>query len=319
MTIRRGNDEAVSHRAYRDAVDWWRIRSLLVEARPRSPHGSIWDIRRWDGWRFHRAELADDARLADLIGLWETEDGRPVGAVHPDGHGDSYLEVDPDFRHLEPEMIEWAEGQLAAETLDGRTIEFWVSDDDESRRDALEDRGYRPTDQGRWMRCLRFDRLSETEPAAPTEPYRFRSTDSTPVDCARMAALLNAGFGRAVHSASEIRNFVDLSPSFEHALNLVAVAPDGAFAATVGVTYDAANRHGLIEPVCTDPDHRRHGLARGLLLEGLGRLRARGALTASLDTGEGEAANALYVGCGFTEGHHFRVWRKRSQTARAGG
>jgi ribosomal protein S18 acetylase RimI-like enzyme len=310
MTAQPGSEQAVSHRPYRDAADWWRIRSLLIEAWPRNPHGSVWDIRRWDGWRFHRAELADADRLAGLIGLWETEAGRTVGAVHPEGNGDAYLEVDPDFRHLEPEMIHWAEAHLARETADGRTIEFWASDEDQGRREVLAAAGYRPADQAGWMRCLRFDRLPETEAPGPAEGYRFRSTESSDADCARMAGLLNAGFGRTVHSPAEIRNFVDFSPSFEHELNLVAVAPDGAFAATVGITYDAANRHGLIEPVCTDPDHRRLGLARGLLLEGLARLRARGALSASLDTGEGEAANALYVGCGFTEGHHFRTWRR---------
>jgi mycothiol synthase len=306
-----GDGRTVSHRPYRDAADWWRVRSLLVQAWPRSRHGTVWDIRHWDGERYHRAELADDARRAGLIGLWEADDGRLVGAVHPEGGGASFLEVDPDFRHLEPEMIRWAEGRFARNSASGRTIEFWVGDKDAVRRDILAHLGYRPDEQGGWMRCLRFDSLPEADPPAPAEPYRFRATEPSEADCTRMAALLNAGFGRTVHSAPEIRNFVDLSPSFEHDLNLVAVAPDGAFAATAGITYDAANRHGVIEPVCTHPDHRRHGLARGLLLEGLARLRARGALTASLDTGEGEAANALYAGCGFVEGHHFRAWRRR--------
>ena len=40
------------------------------------------------------------------------------------------------------------------------------------------------------------------------------------------------------------------------------VAPDGSFAAYVGIPYDEANRRGIYEPVCTHPDHQRQGLAR---------------------------------------------------------
>jgi mycothiol synthase len=297
-------------RAYRGTRDWWRIRSLLIEARGRSPHGAVWDIRRWDGWRFHRAELPTGGLLADLVGLWETLDGRVVAAVHPEGCGDAYLEVDPEFRYLEPEIIRWAEEHLAVAGGTGRSLEFWVSDQDEDRCRLLAQLGYTAGESGGWMRCLRFDG-GVAPPLRPlAAPYRMRTTDSSDEDCGRMADLLNAGFGRTVHSAAEIRNFTDRSPSFEHDLNLVAVASDGSFAATVGLTSDDDNRHGLVEPVCTHPDNRRHGLARALLLEGLRRLQSRGALTASLDTGEGEAANALYIECGFVEGHHFRPWRR---------
>jgi GNAT superfamily N-acetyltransferase len=254
--------------------------------------------------------LATDERMAESIGIWETAEGRVVGVVHPEGRGDAYLEVDPEFPDIEPEMVAWAEEHLARPSGNERSIEFWVSDEDGRRRRLLEGCGYTPDHEGGWMRCLAFDRVPAFELPALAEPYRLRPTDPSDADCSRMADLLNAGFGRTVHSAAEIRNFVDRSPSFEHALNLVAAAPDGSFAATVGLTYDAANRHGLIEPVCTHPDHRRRGLAHVLLLRGLRRLQERGALTASLDTGDGEGANALYIGAGFVEGHHFRAWRR---------
>jgi len=38
--------DSVVERTCRDARDWWRVRALLVGARPRSPHGSVWDVRR---------------------------------------------------------------------------------------------------------------------------------------------------------------------------------------------------------------------------------------------------------------------------------
>ena len=322
MTVESA-DRVVS-RPYRDESDWQGIRALLIRARGRVAHGEVWDVRHWDGWRYHRSRPRTDAQMAACIGVWETQEGRIVGAVHPESGGDAFIELDPSFRRLEAEMIAWAEDHLPS-PRDARgmsRLQFWVADDAETRRGLLSDFGYQIGEPGGWLRCLRFG--TPDEPESPDEigsgplstetelpePYRLRTTQPSESDCARMAALLNSAFGVSTHTAREIHNFVDRSPSFEHELNLVAVAPDESFAATVGVTYDAENRHGIIEPVCTHPAHRLSGLARCLLNEGLRRLAARGARTASLDAGEGEAANALYIACGFVEGHHFRPWRR---------
>lgn len=276
-------------------------------------HGWNWDIRRWDGRWFHRANLESDEELAAAIGLWEAGP-KLVAAVHPEASGEAYFELDPDYRDLEPEMLTWAEEHLAvpASPVDGspaRSLELWVSDEDEDRRSLLAARGYLPSDSGGWLRCAVIG--SASIPSTPlAAPYRLRPTNPSDVDCARMADLLNAGFGRSTHTAVEISNFVRRSPSFDHELNLVAAAPDGSFAATVGATLDAVNGHGIVEPVCTHPDHRRQGLARVLLVEAMRRLQARGARSVSLDTGEEIAANALYQSCGFSEAHHFRPWRR---------
>jgi hypothetical protein len=45
------------------------------------------------------------------------------------------------------------------------------------------------------------------------------------------------------------------------------------------------------------------------MLEGLSRLRAAGAVTAAVDTGDMEPANALYRAVGFTEEYHGSDWQ----------
>jgi ribosomal protein S18 acetylase RimI-like enzyme len=72
------------------------------------------------------------------------------------------------------------------------------------------------------------------------------------------------------------------------------------------LTFEPTNRSGVFEPVCTHPDHQRRGLARALMLEGMRRLRDLGTLTACVDTGDMEPANALYRVCGFTEEYRGR-------------
>ncbi len=88
------------------------------------------------------------------------------------------------------------------------------------------------------------------------------------------------------------------------------MAPNGAFAAYVGIPYDRANQMGIFEPVCTHPEHHRRGLARALMREGLLRLRALGAQYAMVDTGDMAPANQLYDAMGFSEMYRGTYWKK---------
>jgi mycothiol synthase len=302
----------VNARGYRDERDWWAIRSLLVESWAVAAPGWNWDIRRWDGWRFHREVPLGDPEMRRIVGLWESPVGELVAAAHREELEDAWIELRPDRRDLEPAILEWCEEHLAAtDASDEPSLRLFVDDADAQRQRLLTRRGYEMQPNGGWQRWLRFSRAKPNTAAKLRDPYRLRTTLPTEEDCARMAALLNAAFGRAVHTSREYRTFIDRSPSFEPELNLVAVAPDGSFAAHVGVTYDASNEHGMIEPVCTAPAHQRQGLASALLGEGIRRLAARGAQSAALDTGDDPAVNAFYAAAGFVEAHHGHWWRRR--------
>jgi mycothiol synthase len=300
-------------RPYRDERDWWAIRSLLVESYARSAPGWNWDIRHWDGWRFHSEVPRTDAEMADLIGLCESADGKVVGAVHPEGTGDAWFELDPDRPELFEPLLEWAERHLARPDESGRPrLEVFAYDYDEPRSRVLARRGYNADPDGAWFRRLIVDRESEAAEVVPAPPYALRSTEPSAEDDGRVAELLNLVFGRTIHSAREYQTFRQRSPSFDPELNLVAVAPDGTFAAHVGLTLDDANHHGIVEPVCTHPDHRRRGLAQGLIAEGVRRLAIRGAEIVTLDTGDDPGTNAFYERCGFRDAYHGRWWRRSS-------
>jgi mycothiol synthase len=303
----------VTTRPYRaeDDTDWWAVRELLVRSHPASPPGWNWDVRRWDGSRFHTRSARQPDWFTSRTHLWEAGDRRLVGVVHPEGPDEVFLELDPDFRHLQAGMLDWAEATLAAAGDGPGGLELFTWDYDLPRRELLRERGYEERQAGGWQRRLRFGGWEIGRPPA-TPGYRLRSTceDTLDDDAARMAELLNAAFGRTIHSAAEYRTFATASPSFRHDLNLVAVASDGAFAAHVGLTLDEVNGHGIVEPVCTHPGHRRHGLAQALILDGLGRLRDLGAATCSVETGDMEPANALYRSIGFTEEYRGHSWRR---------
>lgn len=274
-----------------------------------------WEIRRWDGRHYHRRETAWDPRWEEAARLWETSDGRLVAAVHLEDSGQAHLQIHPDYRDVvEEEMVAWAEDHLSiavAQPEDGRRLQIFVFDYDTARQELLAERGYERLPHGGVTRRLRVGGRPLPTPDI-TAGYRVRTTrPGAHEDYQGVAAILNAAFQRDFHTAREVRNFMTLSPSFRHDLDLLAEAPDGAFAAYVGITYDARNYLGIFEPVCTHPEHRRRGLARALMVEGLWRLRELGANEVFVGTGEDVAANRLYAAVGFSETYHGQIWEKR--------
>jgi mycothiol synthase len=292
--------------------DFWRVHSLLIETYPLTPLGFNWDIRRWEGQRFYDAELDWESRLCGRVQLWESE-GQLVGVVNPEGgNGEAHLQVHPVYRQIEAEMVAWAEENLAEPVGNEgqRQLDLFVYEYDETRQRLLTTLGYQKMPFGGVARRLQFGDHPPTLPVvAPGYTVRTPHPDAL-ADCQRIADLLNVAFGRDFHNALEYQNFTRFAPSFRPQLDLVAIAPDDTFAAYVGVPYDEVNRHGIFEPVCTHPEHRRHGLARVLMLKGLHRLRALGATAVTVETGDMIPANRLYDSIGFTEVSKGYIWRK---------
>jgi mycothiol synthase len=293
--------------------DWARGRELLVAGLPITPPGFLWEVRRWDGWRWYRPDPAWDPRWEREGRAWEDPGGALVAVAHADGAGQLALQVHPAHRHLEDAMVAWAEGALALPDAGGaRRLVTPVRDYDRRRQALLEGRGWRRTDAWGVTRWQRFG-VRPIQPAAAPQGYLLRSLQPGERDEAlRLAALLNAAFGRTWHDAPEYLVFERHAPDYDAALHLVAEAPDGSFAAHVGLTLEPANRLAIVEPVCTHPDHRRHGLAEALLRRGLAEVRRAGAVQACVDTGSGEAPNRLYEGVGFDEVYPAWDWEWRA-------
>lgn len=302
--------QAATSRPYRDDADFRRIRQLAIDTYPITPASWNWDLRRWEGQRYYSADPAPDPRWPEWIRLWETDDGRLVGVAHPEGRlGEAFLQLHPDYRHLEEEMVAWCEEHLAAEDEGGRRVHLYVHDYDVPRRRLLRERGWQEGEGWRMARRLRLGVHPLPVPSLP-RGYRLRETRPEPADDQGIADLLNAAFNRSIHTAAEFRGFTAHAPSYRRDLDLVAATSDGGFASYAAVTWDPPNRRGIFEPVCTHPEHRRRGLALALMREGLRRLRVLGAVHAHVETGDMEPANALYDSVGFTEAYRGHYWRK---------
>ncbi len=313
MTDPSPSVSGISSRPFQDIDDFWRIRRLSIETYPITGRGWNWEIRRWDGSLFHHADLNEAFEIfRRTIRLWETAEGRLVGAANADGPGLFYLQLHPDYRGLEEEMVAWAEENLAETQPDGsRKLITEVYAYDAPRQRTMAQRGYQKQDDGGVARWMHIGERPLPE-ARLANGYRMRTVNAADLaDCQRIADLLNAAFNRNFHNAPEFQTFAQNAPSYCDDLHLVAEAPDCSFAAFVGVIFDEENRRGLYEPVCTHPEHRKKGLAQSLMVEGLHRLKALGAREVTVETGLSMGpANARYDSLGFTEAHACYVWEK---------
>ena len=90
------------------------------------------------------------------------------------------------------------------------------------------------------------------------------------------------------------------SPTYAAERELVVENERGELCGFTVTWYDHVNGVGLFEPVGVHPDHRRRGLGRALLADGMRRMRQAG-LTAAMVAYEGHnpASGPLYRDMGF--------------------
>ena len=291
--------------------DFMRVRNLLDRTYPITPIGFNWEVRRWDGFRYYNADPTWNPDWEKQVCLWETTDGELVAAVHPEGTGHVHIQLHPEYRQVEADIISWAENNLASIAENGgRELFVFAFEYDAERIGLLEERGYARTDKGEVIRWRQLDNGSIEQPSI-ADGYVMRTVrPDNDQDCDQIAKILNAAFNRNIHTAAEFRSFATHAASCREGLDLVAVANDGTFAAYVGAPYNEANLYGLFEPVCTHPDHRRKGLAHALMSKGLIGLQSLGAKVGYVGTGAGNSGNRFYQSLGFEQSYTGFFWRK---------
>lgn len=102
-------------------------------------------------------------------------------------------------------------------------------------------------------------------------------------------------------------------PVYRPDLDLIAVAPDGGFAAYAIVWLDPETLVVEFEPVGSSPQYRQQGYASAVMVEGLRRARALGAKDAIVFTGTDERyapARRLYTSQGFRVIGPCQIWKK---------
>ena len=297
-------------RSYNHAQDYDAVGRFLLRTYGAGTAHRNWLQPRWEYMHFHPALDAD--HLYEF-GVWEDDHtGEIVGLVHYEHRmGINYVQLAPQNTWLQQPMLLHAIHHLVGDFKIGRAVHVSI-DDTDARFQAI-------------AASLGFEKLGG-EFSEPTSTRSLEGPGALPYERIRVPAgfrlisladdddvrkvhrVMHRGFnheGEPPEDELEDRRRKLSSPNFRRDLTIVAVAPDGEFASFAGTWYIAENRIAYIEPVATDPDHRRKGLGTAVVLEGLRRAAKLGATVAHVGSDQ-----PFYRSMGFCVAFRQSLWRK---------
>lgn len=272
---------------------------LLRRVRTAHPTAGLYegaDLQWW--WRTPR--VSDD--LPQLF--WFDELGVPQAALVATAWGDELT--------LAPIVMPDATPAWRAEVMERgiRHVERWgfaaitleVDRDDSVLREVLVRHGFAPDGDGLVEAWLTTDSLPAVGPLA--EGYRLSTRQDTS--------------DRPHHMISTRRNHTDPEPRLRETslyrpdLDLVVHDRDGDVAAYGLFWHDPVTATGLVEPMRTEDDHQRRGLARHVLTVGVGLLAEDGAARVKICfEADNPASGHLYRSVGFQPFRHTDRFTRR--------
>ncbi len=303
-------------RFYETIRDFEQMQSLLMEGRSRT-----------DDWRYaHVGELIFGFWMVDChldpqqhIRLWHDAAGKLVAYAILGDDPSFDCQVLPEYKWtgIEAEALAWAETALAG--LRARDAQTWrgplvsgARQDDAPLIAFLEQHGFKYRGMFPEVNMLRS--LDDPIPdVALPDGYQVRSVAETGEVANRAAAQRAVWLPWSVGDISDddYARFMQL-PGYRGDLDIVAVAPDGVIAAYVNAWIDPVNRVGDFGPVGALPAHRRKGLTRAVMLEGLRRMKTLGMERVVVSTGfTNTPALGLYESVGFRVVNRFLDYGKQ--------
>jgi mycothiol synthase len=303
--------KAFASRLYAGAADLQAMIDLLVAVRPASritDYPGIVDLH----------ELLGTPTVRANTRLWEDADGQLVGFACVDTYNNLWFEIAPRAcgGGIESQMIAWGVERVRdviQQHCEPITLDTSCRDEDTGRIVLLKQHGF----VIQAVRSLHMIRLLDEPIPAPRVPAGFVVRHvAGEQEVEPFVALHRAAFGTE-YMTVEGRLAMLRAPEYDPELDLVAVAPNGTFAANCMCSISqeenarTGRNEGYIDTVATHPAFQCQGLARALLLTGLHLLKQRGVETAVLGTSsENTAMQQAAASVGFRV-QSTRVWFAR--------
>jgi predicted N-acetyltransferase YhbS len=257
-------------------------------------------------WEYmHHHPLIDEAHL-DRCAVWR-DDGRIVGVVHYEWFlGEVFFQAAPGHLALKHEMLDYAQEYMRGIDTEHREhVKVFATD--------LHDDFYAELTRPGYVRAKNEDRpMSRIDLSVPLEytlPSGFHVQSlADENDLNRIDRCLWRGFNHEGEPDGDLsgRKKMQSGPNFRHDLTAVAVEPGGEYVSLCGTWFESTNRFAYVEPLATDPDFRRMGLARAVVYEGLSRCAREGATIGYVGS-----IQPFYRAIGFTPIHVEQCWIKR--------
>jgi len=227
--------------------------------------------------------------------------------------------IHPEFQHmLHPQILEWADEQARkiVNTPSGHPAWFITAFASQvDRIHDLEQGGFASQaniGENSWSQVLMEHSMHIPFDIKLPDGFHIRPLNG--VSEVEAYVELHQAVFESKNMTIEWRNRILQRPEYISDLDLVAVDPNGQLAAfcICWLAKDANGAlSGQIEPMGVHADFRKLGLGRGILSEGLRRLRAKGAQRIYVQTDNYRgAAFKLYESTGFHVLHDIFLYRK---------
>lgn len=280
--------------------DYHRVRDFFISL----GYGEF-TYTRWD-WMATHGSL-DKAVLGE-IGVWEDEK-QIVGVATVDcNFGIGFCLTLPEYTFLKKEMLLYSKDNLSKHGEFGVVIQ----DTDLEFQDIAAELGFYATEEKENDAIFYLDKTS-TEYKLP-EGFNITTMKET-FDLYQYMCVLWKGFNHELNGEGEFKFPKELEvqckesmirPNVDLDLKIAVVAPNGNFAAYCGMWYDPKAGYAVIEPVATDPEYRKMGLGRAVVLEGIKRVGKLGAKTAIVGSSQ-----QFYYSIGLRPYKTSTIWRKK--------
>lgn len=299
----------VISRAFGKENDLSRLKSLITICMADDMQHCYWHVGDLV-WGIYQNTVFDPRQS---VCLWENEVGELVGFAWRENHGTT-VQAAPQYRQdtvLLEQMLAWGEmRQREVTTREDAKPVYAVTafEDDFPLLDLLKKHGFE-RDEFHMLHMQRNLSMPFVESSLP-EGWIVRHVASEGEFQERVNIHRDVWHPSKVtlEAYRRMRGIAGYTPE----LDLVAIAPDGTFAAYCICWLDPVNKIGEFEPVGTRSAFRGRGVGKAVMLEGLRRLQAAGMQTAIVySVGSNTAAWRLYEAVGFRTYNRSLVYSKQ--------
>ena len=252
----------------------------------------------------------------DYLKIGELEEGQEstgkvIAISFTEPSGECYLSIHPNQMMYAKEIVSWMMNkvrELKSESTDEIILKLFVDDDDEELTSCLAKMEFQ---KGEMYGDKQVRPLDAPIPEYELpEGYTVRNARIIE-EWEKYREVEKAVFPHVKDMTFEQLELYSKATFYHPEMDIVAVDPDGVFAAFCTVRMDDESKIAELEPVGTHPDYRKLGLAKAVICEGLKRLEKHNpSAVVIIGAAPSEGARKLYESVGFVNEGTVSFWRK---------
>ncbi|MFW9913540.1 MAG: GNAT family N-acetyltransferase [Candidatus Thorarchaeota archaeon] len=303
----------IQMRDYRWNRDFEVARAFLAEIYPIRTGYSNWIPSTLENVKYGPGGTEYLDEEDEYLRIWEAADEEKIIALTlTKPSGECWLSIHPQYMSEFKGIVQWMEDrfrEMNEEESKELKMALVVDDDDEERIALVKELGF-------WKDESYGDKQVRP-PDAPVPDYSLPKGYTirhavVEEDHVKYREVQKAVF-RHVKDMSKSQLLLYSRASFyKEDLDIVAVDPEGNFAAFCTVRMDPLSGIAELEPVGTHPDHRKLGLGRAVICEGLRRVeRYDPSAMVIIGAAPSEGARRLYESVGFVNEGPLHYWVKK--------